>query len=447
MDLIIAFVIFAGSMVCCLIWDITMSAALLAGLACFFAAGLHRGFSAQALGQMVCGGAKKSFVVLRILLLIGLITALWRAGGTIGFFVYHSISVITPHLFLLIAFLLTSLLSFALGTSFGIAGTAGVILMVLARSGGVDPVVCAGAVMSGAYFGDRCAPASSSATLVAVVTDTSLYTNVKQMLRTGALPMLITLGIYAVLSWRHPIADIDPAMLTALEREFDLGLLSVVPAVIMLVLPLLKVEVGRAMMGSIAASCLLTVTLEGKGLTAALRYCIFGYQPQEGLLADVLAGGGLVSMLDVTLIVLISCTYSGIFVGTGMLDGVQEKIASLAGRTGLFFTMITTSLLTIGVFCNQTIATMLCSQLMGNVYEKRGATREELAIDMENSVITLAGVVPWSIACAVPLGMLGVGMEAIPYGVLLYMIPLCYLFTKRIWYRQNGGEGLRDEHE
>ena len=107
---------------------------------------------------------------------------------------------ITPRAFLLIAFLLSSILSYALGTSFGVIGTAGVVMMALSRSGGVNELLTAGAVMSGAYFGDRCAPASSCANLIAVITDTELYSNVRLMLRTGMLPLVLTTAITLVLS-------------------------------------------------------------------------------------------------------------------------------------------------------------------------------------------------------------------------------------------------------
>jgi NhaC family Na+:H+ antiporter len=102
---------------------------------------------------------------------------------------------------------------------------------------------------------------------------------------------------------------------------------------------------------------------------------------------------------------------------------------------GLFPTQIVASFLSIAVFCNQTVATILNAQVLKGVYEKKGSTSFDLAIDMENSVITLSGIVPWSIACTVPLGILGVGIEAIPYSVLLYVIPLSYLLTKKIWVK------------
>lgn len=435
MDLLLAFLVFVGTLIITLTFGWSMAIALFVGLIVFVLTGLHRKFLFKDLMKMVYVGGKTSFVVLRILVLIGLLTALWRASGTISFFVYYGISMITPSLFVFITFLITMILSFALGTSFGIAGTAGVLLMVLAQSGGVSEAVTAGAVMSGAYFGDRCSPASSSASLVAAVTFTELYKNVKMMLLTGIIPTVLTLGIYLLLSISNPIENVNTDVLDALNGSFNLSWVVALPAVAILVLPLFHVKVTHAMMVSIVISFIETVFLQKQPFGEALITCIMGYQPESSLLGQVMAGGGLISMVEVIIIVFISCTYAGVFDGTGMLKDPQEKIANMANYIGLFPTQVVASLLSVAVFCNQTVATILNAQILGQVYKSKGATSENLAIDIENSVITLSGIIPWSIACTVPLGILGVGPEAIPYCVLLYVIPISYLFTKKIWYK------------
>lgn len=435
MELFFAFIVFVAALIITLTFEWSMAIALFVGLVVFVLTGLNRKFLFRDLMKMVYIGGKTSFVVLRILVLIGLLTALWRSSGTISFFVYYGISMISPSLFVLITFLITLILSFALGTSFGIAGTAGVLLMVLAQSGGVSLAVTAGAVMSGAYFGDRCSPASSSASLVAAVTFTKLYKNVKMMLLTGIIPTLVSLGIYLLLSINNPIENVNTDVLDALKGTFNLSWLVALPALAILVLPLFRVRVTYAMMASIIISFLLTIFLQDQEFFLVLETCIMGYQPESSLLGQVMAGGGLISMIEVIIIVFISCTYAGVFDGTGMLKDTQEKIANLTNYIGLFPTQVVASLLSITVFCNQTVATIINAQILGEVYKSKGASSENLAIDIENSVITLAGIIPWSIACTVPLGILGVGPEAIPYCVLLYIIPLSYLFTKKIWYK------------
>ena len=404
MDIVVCFALFLAAMLFCLVKDFSLAWALLFALVLFFALGLRRGYGAKALVKMAWSKMPKSMIVLRILFFIGLLTGLWRSCGTIAFFIYHGIRVITPSLFILVAFLLTVLLSYALGTSFGI------------------------------YFGDRGAPTSSCASLVAALTETDLYGNVRRMFQTAALPYALCLIAYTVLSFRNPIVTVDETMLDALAESFVISPWALVPALIMLILPLLRVPIRRAMAISAAAAFVITVTVQGGSVADALRIMVVGYHPTEGLLASVVSGGGLVSMLTPFLMIPLAALYTGILEGTGALTQAQSVLERSAERIGRFPTMILLSLLAAMVLCNQTIVVMMEHQLIGAVYAKDGAEHEELAMDIANSGVTIAGLIPWCIACAVPLSMLGVGVEALPYACLLYLIPLCYLFTKRFFF-------------
>ena len=423
-------------------WSLILPLSL--GLALFFLLGLRRGFGARDLCGMAWEKGRDALVVVRVLLRIGILTAVWRSCGTIAFCIYYGVRAVSPPLFILVAFLLTAGLSFALGTSFGVVGTAGVILVALARSGGVDPVLTAGVVLSGAYFGDRCSPASSCAALVAVATGTELYDNVRHMLRTATLPTVLTLGVYAVLSVRNPIGQVDEGVLSALSEGFSLSAWALLPVALMLVLPLLKVEMRWAMLSSIAAGCVLTLTVQGLPLLETLKTMVLGYTPRSADLAGILSGGGAVSMVEAMGVVLLTGLYAGILEGTRMLDPVRERVEAMAAKIGLFPATIVVSLATVGVFCNQSVMVLLDEQLLGKSYRDRGASRTEQAMDIANSGVVLAGLVPWSIALTIPLSVLGVGLGAVPYAVLLYAIPLCYLFTRK-FYTASLNRGERAE--
>ena len=162
MSVVISAAVFIAAMIACMIAGVDTFFALVLGIVLFSVIGLKRGHKLSALWRMMWSEGRKLIPLLAIFVFIGAITALWRSSGTITFFIYYGIQIIRPGIFILVAFLLTCLLSYALGTSFGVTGTVGIILMALARSGGVDTAITAGAVLSGAYFGDRCSPASSS---------------------------------------------------------------------------------------------------------------------------------------------------------------------------------------------------------------------------------------------------------------------------------------------
>lgn len=138
-------------------------------------------------------------------------------------------------MFIVVAFLLPLVLSFALGTSFGVVGTAGVMLMILARSSGVDPLIVAGAIMSGAYLGDRCSPASSAAALTANVSNVNQKDYMKMMLKTSVFPVAVTLAVFIFLSVKNPIDAANTDILSALSNSFNLSWYVVLPAVIILI--------------------------------------------------------------------------------------------------------------------------------------------------------------------------------------------------------------------
>jgi len=424
---------FLAGVAACLVLGRSLIWALLLGLALFSLLGLKKGFTPRQLAAMAWHQGRDSLIVVPVFLLIGTVTALWRASGTISFFLYYGLEGLRPASFLLVAFLLSAVLSFALGTCYGVTGTAGVVLITLARSGGVDLAVTAGAILSGAYFGDRCSPMSSCATLVAACTGTELYKNVREMLKTALLPTLLTVLAFGVLSRMNPIQRMDSAVLSALRENFDLHWTVLLPAVLMLVLPLAKVPVKWAMAASAATAFVLTVALQGLPASEALRTAILGYAPRQAELAGILSGGGLVSMVTSGAVVFITSLYAGILEGIDALAPAKDWVERLALRVGLFPAAVLVSTAVVSVFCNQAVMVMIDAQLLADSYKARGASRTELAMDIANSGVTIAGLVPWSIAITVPLSMLDVGTEAIPRCVLLYMIPLCYFFTKRLY--------------
>lgn len=449
MGLIIAFVIFIGTMIAMLITGHSMVWALLAGLVMFAGLGLvklKKSDEALGIGQGIrelalhsWGSIKESLIVIEVMLIIGFITAAWRVSGTITVFVYYGMKLIVPPLFLVIAFLLSCLLSYALGTSFGVAGTVGVIFMALARSGGVDPVITAGVLMSGIYFGDRGSPVSSSANMVAGITKTNILENVRIMMKTAILPFIITLAAYTALSVANPISSVDGGVLSAFESEFTLSFWSFVPAAIMLALPLLKVGIIASIGASVAASVAVAVLVEKVSLFSVIKILFLGFHSSGEGLATILDGGGFVSMLEISAILAISCAYSGIFNRTDMLKSLLDVIEKGCRKTGRYAVTVIISLISCVVFCNQTIATLMCNDLLTRPYLNTGGSRQELAIDMENTVILIVGLIPWCIACSVPLTFFNAGIDSLPWAIYLYIVPICYFLTKRWWFNNRAG--------
>lgn len=431
MDLILGFGLFMAGVVVCMVQGFSLAWALLLGFTTFFLIGLRRGFSAGDLAKMALGGGKTAFVVLRILILIGVLTGIWRAGGTIAYFVAMGLRLITPKSFMLIAFLLPAVLCLAFGSSFGVSGTAGVILMTIARSGGANLVVAAGAALSGAYVGERLSPASSAAALVCAVSKADQRPFQRQMWKDSVLPLALSVAIYGVLSVLFPIQRVDPEILEALENSFNLNWITVLPAIALLVLPWFKMKAITA----IAISCLLAaisaVAAQGLSLGEVLRVFVLGYQETDPLLSSIMSGGGLVSMGNSVCIVFLSCAYAGIFNGTGILEPLKERAGSLAERIGRIPAQCLVGLCTGGLFCNQTVAIVMNQQIMERHYRERGLSGQDMARDIGNTVLNLVGMIPWAIACSVPLANMGGSAASIPAAVFLWLVPLCAWLTAK----------------
>ncbi len=434
MDIILCAVLFFATIVTCVITGRSMAWALIVAFLALSCMGLKRGYKVPALFEMSKRNVPKAMIVVRVLCYIGLLTGLWRSAGTISYFIYYGIRIISPSMFILVAFLLSLLLSYVFGTAFGTASTVGVVLMALARAGGVNEVITAGAIMSGVYFGDRGSPVSSCASLVAAVTETELYGNVKQMLKTAALPIALSIGIYFLLARTHPITVIDEELLALLKESFGMSIWMLLPAAIMLVLPLFKLPIRHALAISVAVAFLLTVTMQDLHIAETVRIAIFGYHPENAALAQVMSGGGFVSMFPTMVMNVAAGACTGLLEGMGLLEGLRSRLTAMREKIGLLPTLTASGTLITMCVCNQTIAIMMSHQLLGSIYEKEGKEHEEFAMDIANSVVTIAGLVPWSIACSVPLSMLGAGISALPYACYLYLLPICYLLTKRFFY-------------
>ncbi len=406
---------------------------LFVGLVLFSAMAYKRGFTAKELLGMILKGSKKSFVIINILLLIGAITAVWRASGTVAYVVYYGIGLMDPNYFILYAFLLSCLVSFLLGTSFGTVGTIGTILIVMVKGGNININLVAGAIIAGAYFGDRCSPMSSSANLVATITETELYTNIRNMFRTSVIPFGLCMIIYGVLSFRNPLNLAESSVSEGILGAFSLNWVVILPALIILALAAFRVEVKRSMLVSIICGMIISVVFQGESAADVIKYMLMGYSmPEQGLLAEILRGGGIVSMINVTLIVLVSFALSGVFEGTALLKDVEARIIRLGDKVGIYATLIITSIMAGSFGCSQTLAVMLAYQLARSMYISAGIDKYQLALDLEDTVIVLSAMIPWNIAGAVPAAALGANSTYPIYSYYLFLLPLVGLIVRRL---------------
>jgi Na+:H+ antiporter, NhaC family len=398
---------------------------LLLTLSILIAVYVRRGFQLKSLLQMAFMGSQKSFSVLSILLLIGAVTAVWMAAGTVPALVYYGLKLINPQYFVLSVFILTSFVSLLIGTSFGTVSTIGIALMVMARGSDVDPHLIAGAIIAGAYFGDRCSPMSSSAHLVASVTGTKIYTNLKNMVRTAIVPLVISTLIYSALSRLNPVQLVNSSLTLEIPKVFEINLIVLLPALVVLILSLFRVEVKLTMLISLIAALAIGIGMQGYSLTQLLKFMMLGYSLEEITpLQDILSGGGVVSMARVSGVVIVSTGLAGIFSGTRTLDAIEVLLKKAKSRSELFLGTTVIGIASAAFGCTQTIAILLTQQLVQDKYEQEQLDNYQLAVDLENTAVVLSPLVPWNIAGLVPATLLMTDSGFIPYAFYLYLLPL-----------------------
>lgn len=417
--------------------EIFIGYALIVCFLLFVLLALKRGFAIKNILKSSYGGGKKVFLVLRIFLLIGAITASWMASGTVTGIVYYGIQLMHPRFFILYAFLICVFVSFLLGTSFGTVSTVGVALIVMAKGGGVNVNLAAGAIIAGAYFGDRSSPMSSSANLVATLTETQLYRNIKNMFKTAAIPFSIAVILYGLLSIHQPLNLVESNMDREIINTFIVDWRTLLPAVVILVLATLRLDVKLSMLLSIITATILAVVLQQYKINEVLGYIIFGFRlDTAGSLGEIIKGGGILSMGKAAIIVFVSSSLSGLLDGTGMLKGLEGVFSKAKTRFHLFFFTCITALITAAFGCNQTISIVLTAHLLKNSYRENHVNQYQQAVDIENTSVVLAPLIPWNIASFVPTTTLMISSTAfIPYAFYLYLIPIfnfLYLRSKEV---------------
>jgi Na+:H+ antiporter, NhaC family len=413
---------------------------LLLGFLIFTYISWRRGLKLSDILKMSFYEGKKSFVVLGIFVLIGAITSIWMASGTVPSIIYYGINYMNPNYFILYAFIISCVVSFLLGTSLGTVSTVGVALILMAKSGDININMTAGAIIAGAYFGDRCSPMSSSAALVVNLTKTNLYTNILNMFKTSVIPFVLSIIIYFIFSLQEPINFTQNNMANEIATIFKINWIILLPAIIILFFSLFKIDVKLSMLVSIVVASIIAMTFQHYKPSEVLRFIVFGFHlDSPSPLQNILKGGGIISMWQASLVVFISCALSGIFSGTNMLQSIEDILMRAKTRYMLFIYTTIASIVTAAFGCNQSISSVLTHNLIDKSYEDKNIHKNELAVDLENTGVVLSALIPWNIAAIVPTMTMGVSSTGfIPYAVYLYLIPLTsILYLKILEIRNN----------
>ena len=388
----------------------------------------------------IIGGAYEAIRVVVptvcLLMAIGVMIGTWLQSGTIATIIVGGLRLIDPTWLLPLTLLFCAVLSLVTGTSYGSVGSAGVAMMAIGNAMGIHPGMVAGAVICGSMFGDKISPLSDTTNLAPAVAGAKLGDHVRSMLWTTLPPFLISLILFTILGIRQTSGDYSAGDLNlyieALNGEFQLGLVTLIPAVLIIVLLLLKVEAIVALGISAVAAGAVSVFWQGASLQSVIQIAYNGYTTgiENGILQTILNRGGMSSMLQYVAIICFAVGMGGMLEKLGVLENILEMIVSHIRSDG---TLILATLL-VGyvvslISCSQPMAHVLTGRLMAPLFRDRKVAPEILSRCLEDAG-TLAGpMIPWHGYCVYMSGTLGVAWAAFfPYLFLLYLTPFFSVF-------------------
>ena len=406
--------------------DIFLGYGLTISLLLFSFVGLKRNKSIKDLCSLYIAESKRSLPIIYILLLISILISTWLSCGTIPAIVYYSLKYINPNLFILFCFIITSITSFLIGTSFGTVSAIGIPLIIIAQSSNLNLNLVGGAIISGAYFGDRCSPLSSSLLLLCNLTNVELFSYVKKVFFYGIIPTIICILFYFYFSIKNPLISVDNSLTNDLFKYFNINLLLLIPALIVILLSLKKVPITKSITISVIIAIIISLAIQKTNFFDLLKYILFGYTTTSSL-SDIIKGGGILSMLKTCYIIIISCCLTGFFDGLNIFSGFENYLHKFnLNRTKRFLITLSLSLIIAAIGCSQTIAFILTIEILRNTYEHYN--NDDMAMEFSDSAIVTSALVPWCIAALIPTAVLNISnFKFIPYAIFLYIIPLCHL--------------------
>lgn len=388
----------------------------------------RKGYEPKELLKLSWTGAKASIGVIQIFLLIGWLIAMWQASGVIPMIITTCIDWINPYIFIACAFIIPAVVSMLLGTSLGTVGTIGIVLITIARAGNVPENIVAGAIISGAYVGDRNSPLSSSASLVAALTHTEVRTNIRKMFKDSIPALVISTSLYILLSQWFPLDDANDYLADTISFIFNIDWTLWIPVIIVIALLPLKVSIRWPIALSALAAAILAYTSQGQSLSSLVRFSLAGFElPAYNPLAHIIHGGGFKNMFIPALSLFMACAISGMLEGVGFWNDMRQLLDRVKSRSDLFTANVGLAFLTGAIGCSQSIAVVMTHSIMRTTYAKQSIQAEDVMLDFENSGILITALQPWNIAALVPIIMLNINTTGyIPFAFFLYLVPLIY---------------------
>lgn len=398
------------------------------------------GFKFREIEDFAYESAKKCIPSSAIILAVGIMIASFMAAGTIPSILAAGMEIITPKFFLPFTFVFCCVISVATGTSWGTAGTVGVAMMGIGTALGINPGFTAGAIISGAYFGDKMSPLSDTTILASTLTETNIFVHIKQMLWTTIPAGILCIIVYFVIGFLTAGDTYDRAVadefVASLQGLYHINLLPVVPLIIVVVMILMRKSTVVSLLVGALAACVIAVVYQGCGISELGTYLTSGYvaDTDDAMVTAILNRGGLTSMLKLIAVFISALGLGGILSGTGILQPIFDMLVKrIKTGKGVLLAAYVTTWIGITLVPTYNFPFVMDATLFNPLLKRYNLKSENLSRIMED-VGTLGGtLMPWSTGPVFVAGVLGVSaVEMCKYNFLAMFVPiisLIFIFT------------------
>lgn len=385
-----------------------------------------------------------------ILLLIGSLAGAWMISGVVPAMIYYGLKILNPTILLFASCIVCALVSLATGSSWTTIATVGLALIGIGKALGVSEGIIAGAIISGAYFGDKMSPLSDTTNLAPAMAGTDLFTHIRYMTITTVPSLLITLVIFLIIGFTYSsgekIQDVEP-ILTALTDSFNINLWLFIVPVVVIVMIVKKIPAIPALLAGSLLGILFAIIFQPhifneisgitnnplkSGYVGAMKalYTDVNIVTSHKVVNELLSTGGMGGMLGTIWLIMSAMIFGGIMDASGMLKRITEMIISMVNSTGSLVTSTAASCVFFNVTASdQYLAIVVPGKMFANIYKDRSLAPENLSRTLEDSGTVTSVLIPWNTCGAAQSNVLGVATFAYaPYCFFNIISPFMTVF-------------------
>ena len=389
----------------------------------------------------ILASINRSMQAMLILMIVGLLIGAWIAGGVVPAMIYYGLMILKPGIFLFAGCIICCIVSLATGSSWTTAGTIGVALIGVGMGLGISPAMTAGAIVSGAYFGDKMSPLSDTTNLAPAIAGSTLFNHIRHMVYTVTPSLIIALILYAILGVGHSSMDVDMSNVTMIQNgmldEFSINPALLIPPLIVILIVALRLPAIPGLIGGVLLGCLAGGIFQGVQLNEWFAIVHYGYESTSEVadIADLLTRGGMDSMMWTINLIICAMCFGGVMDSSGMLGTLAKAMLKFAKGTGSLVTVTVFSCIVMNIIAaDQYLAIILPGRMYKEAFEDRRLDARNLSRCLEDAGTMTSSLVPWNTCGATMSTFLGVqqfsgvGGGFVKYAYLNLVNPLVSIF-------------------